>query len=689
MVDLVGEDKIEKVKGVGEKTAQLLRKLSIETVGDLIRWFPREYDQFHRPIQVRDVKSGEKCAIWAAVVGTVHMRQVRNLLMTEVTVKDTTGSMGLIFFNSPYLRGILKSGIHFIFRGVVTQRDGHFVMEQPKIFSKEEYEEKMAAIQPCYGLTKGLTNGKVQKIVKEALQHFSWEEDPFPEEFRQQYQLITEREAIQGVHFPQDEAWLVCARRRMSFEEFFLFFYQMQKGLGESSGLPNTHPISPGSECTRFLEALPFGLTDAQKKVWQEISSDLGGAGCMNRLLQGDVGSGKTIIAVLALLACAEAGYQGALMVPTEVLAQQHYQSVLDYISLTHIGLRPVLLTGSLTAKEKKAAYGKLASGEANLVIGTHAVIQDKVIFSNLALVVTDEQHRFGVRQRENLAQKGNHPHVLVMSATPIPRTLAITLYGSLPISVIDELPKMRLPIKSCVVNTSYRPIAYRFLEKEVGLGHQVYVICPLVEEGENGGEGENVGDYAEKLKSILSPHIRIAVLHGKMRPGDKNHIMEAFGAHEIDILVSTTVIEVGINVPNATVMLIENAERFGLAQLHQLRGRVGRGKTQSFCIFISTKEDKETMERLGVLLASNDGFVIAAKDLALRGPGDMHTPHAIRTIRQSGEFAFQFGDIYEDADLLALASQAVKETLAGQSSYKNVQFPLLQRSNEVDFPSI
>jgi ATP-dependent DNA helicase RecG len=597
--------------------------------------------------------------------------------------------MLVLFYNMPFLRQVLKSGVHYVFRGVVTMKGNAYVMEQPRYFTREEYEERMASIWPLYGLTKGLSNGKVQKLVRQALAEFEWDEDCFTDKLRQEYGLVTYEDAMWGIHFPGNDEQLVQARRRLSFEEFFVFIYGMQKGAKRSAILPNSHLIRPVEACTQFLDALPFGLTKAQERVWDEIGADLAGEGCMNRLLQGDVGSGKTIIAILALIACGENGYQGALMVPTEVLAMQHYQSILDYVQLYQIPLRPVLLTGSLSAKEKRAALAQLVSGEANLAVGTHAVIQDKVSFRDLALVITDEQHRFGARQREALAGKGIHPHILVMSATPIPRTLAITLYGSIPVSVIDELPENRLPIKSCVVNTSYRPTAYRFLEKEVGEGHQVYVICPLVEDEESGSDGENVADYREKLLSVLPEGVRITSLHGKMRPGDKNRIMEAFSAGEIDILVSTTVIEVGINVPNATVIMIENAERFGLAALHQLRGRVGRGSSQSYCIFISTKEDPATMERLQVLLHSNDGFYIASQDLKLRGPGDLHPKRAIRTIRQSGDFAFQFGDIYEDADVLELAAQAAERTIAAPEEDSMFLAGLAGRTKGVDFSTI
>ena len=404
-------------------------------------------------------------------------------------------------------------------------------------------------------------------------------------------------------------------------------------------------------------ERLPYALTGAQKKVIREVYADLSGGHIMTRLIQGDVGSGKTIVAILALLQAAANGYQGALMVPTEVLARQHYESMTELFASLKITFRPVLLTGSMTAKEKRLAREVIENHEADIVIGTHALIQEKVVYDNLALVITDEQHRFGVSQREMLSKKGGEPHVLVMSATPIPRTLAIILYGDLDISIIDELPANRQPIKNCVVNREFRPNAYRFIENEVRAGRQAYVICPMVEPSEM-LEAENVIDYTEELRRALPPSIRVEYLHGKMKGKEKNAIMEAFAANEIHVLVSTTVIEVGINVPNATVMMIENAERFGLAQLHQLRGRVGRGKDQSYCIMVNASGEKDAGKRLDILNKSNDGFYIASEDLKLRGPGDLFG------VRQSGDLEFHLADIFADADILKAVSDEVKKLM-------------------------
>ena len=445
------------------------------------------------------------------------------------------------------------------------------------------------------------------------------------------------------------------------------------------------NPLLKVSDTKRLLAQLPYSLTGAQKKVWEQIEEDLARDVAMNRMVQGDVGSGKTILAILALLLCAANGRQGAFMAPTEVLARQHYEALKEMAEQYGLCIRPILLVGSLTAKEKRRIYEEIASGQVNVIVGTHALIQEKVNYQNLALVITDEQHRFGVRQRTCLQEKGENTHILVMSATPIPRTLAIILFGDLHLSVLDEMPVGRLPIKNCVVDPSYRPKAYRFMEKEIEAGHQIYCICPMVEEG--GMENlENVVDYAGKLADHFGPKARVAYLHGKMKPAQKTQVMEDFGDHKIDILVSTTVIEVGINVPNATVMMVENAERFGLAQLHQLRGRVGRGKDQSYCIFINGNQNENTSKRLELLNHSNDGFYLANEDMKLRGPGD------IFGIRQSGDMEFAIGDIYSDADILLETAALADEILKDSESEK--RFPglgefLARRAARVDFRSI
>ena len=649
---------VNRIKGVGEKTAALFGKINVYTVDDLIRHYPRDYETYDAPVSVREAVPGKLQTIYGQITAIPNIKKVRNLSILNAVLKDSNGeSIQLTFFNMPFLKKVLKPGGFYLFRGLIQQRGIHKIMEQPRMFTWDEYQKKTGRLLPRYALTKGLTNQTVQKSVAQALEYYPPEKEYLPQMILQKYPMLSHREAIYALHFPESREEMLTARNRMVFEEFFSFLLVLRKNKELAAKTENHFPMYETADTVRFLEQLSFPLTKAQKKVWGELREDMGSPYAMNRLIQGDVGSGKTILAVLALLMCAANGYQGAMMAPTEVLAVQHFETISGYEKKYGIAFRPVLLTGSMTAKEKREAYAKIASGEANLIIGTHALIQEKVEYSSLALVVTDEQHRFGVRQRETLAAKGSEPHVLVMSATPIPRTLAIILYGDLKVSVIDELPANRLPIKNCVVGTSYRPKAYEFIAKEVAAGRQAYVICPMVEEGES-EDLENVVDYTEKLRAVLPPSVQVAYLHGKMRPADKNRIMEEFAAKEIDVLVSTTVIEVGINVPNATVMMVENAERFGLAQLHQLRGRVGRGEFQSYCIFISTSEAKETMERLQILNHSNDGFHIASEDLKLRGPGD------IFGIRQSGEFAFVLGDIYTDANILKEASDAVEQLL-------------------------
>jgi len=674
-----------RIKGVGEKTEQLFHKLNIYTVGDLVRQFPGNYEEMKEPVSINAALPGDVCAIHAKVKGIPNIKKVRNLTIMNVVVQDGSGSLLLTFFNMPFLKNILKNGSCFIFRGLVQNHNGTRLMEQPKMFQESDYREKQKFIQPCYSLTKGLSNQTFQKAVKQALSFLLEEEEYYPSDICTLYGLMTYKEAIANIHFPENFKTLAAARKRLVFDEFFDFIISMRINKDAVGRLLNEYQMCEVPDTDRLLMQLPYRLTAAQEKVWQEINGDMAGEYCMNRLIQGDVGSGKTIVAVLSLLACACNGYQGALMAPTEVLAIQHYTSIQEITDRYKLPFHIVLLVGSMTTKEKRTAYEKIENGTANLVIGTHALIQDPVQFKSLALVVTDEQHRFGVRQREHLAGKGRNPHVLVMSATPIPRTLAIILYGDLHISIIDELPANRLPIKNCVVNTGYRRKAYEFITREAAAGHQIYIICPMVSPGEMEAL-ENVTEYTQKLKAQLPPEVRVSMLHGKMRPGDKNRIMEEFVNHKIDILVSTTVIEVGINVPNATVMMVENAERFGLAGLHQLRGRVGRGDAQSYCIFISSNEKKETMERLSILNHSNDGFHIASEDLKLRGPGDFFG------IRQSGDFAFRIGDIYTDAAILKEAQEAVDFILKDDGISR---YPLLSKhlqssfSNSVDFRSI
>ena len=650
---------LRELKGVGEKTEKLFQKIGITTAEELLRYYPRTYDIYEEPVEIASAEEDKTVSIRATIATGIYINQIRNLQVLTTTVADVSGRLPVAWFNAPYLRGTLKKGSVFILRGKIIRKKGRPQMEHPEIFTPAAYEEIIHSMQPVYGLTKGLSNKMITKLVHQILDTRPLHGEYLPEEIRERYQLADDNYAIRTIHFPKNMQELLTARKRLVFDEFLLFVLAIQLLKEKTEEAPNTFPMKPVWTTEEIIEGLPYDLTGAQKNVWHEIERDLSGHKLMSRLVQGDVGSGKTVIAFLAMVLSAENGFQSALMVPTEVLANQHYEGFLRLMEEQNIAsCHPVLLTGSTTARQKREIYQKIADGEVNVIIGTHALIQEKVEYKNLGLVITDEQHRFGVRQREALTTRGNPPHVLVMSATPIPRTLAIILYGDLDISIIDELPAKRLPIKNCVVGTSYRPKAYSFIEKQVQMGRQAYVICPMVEESE-GLEAENVTDYARKLQEILPGEIKVEILHGKMKPKEKNRIMEAFASGEIQVLVSTTVVEVGVNVPNATVMMVENAERFGLAQLHQLRGRVGRGEHQSYCIFIQGNNEENTSKRLKILNESNDGFYIAGEDLKLRGPGDLFG------IRQSGLMEFKIGDIYNDAGILKNASEAAGEILA------------------------
>ena len=650
---MIEQTSIKEIKGIGEKTQKLFEKVGVSTVGDLIRYYPRGYDVYEDAVPVSEVEEGRTQTITGTVYGRIQVSGSRSMQVTTLYVKDLTGTIKVIWFRMPFLRNTLaKAGVITLRGRVVRKRDG-LVMEHPEIFyPSEKYKEKLNTLQPIYGLTAGLSNNVVSKAVKQALDGLDLTREFLPDKIRMRYGLAEYNFAIRGIHFPEDKEVFYHARERLVFDEFLAFILTLRKLKDKNEKLENEYVISKKTEVEEFIRRLPYRLTNAQRKVWEEIASDMASDTTMSRLVQGDVGSGKTIVAVLALLNTAWNGYQGAMMAPTEVLARQHYESITRLFEEYDIRIKVELLTGSMTAKEKRRAYDRIECGYAKIIIGTHALIQDRVNYDCLALVVTDEQHRFGVKQRETFAKKGRVPHVLVMSATPIPRTLAIILYGDLDISVIDELPANRLPIKNCVVDTSYRKTAYSFMRKQVAEGRQCYIICPMVEESEH-LEVENVIDYASALQEEMGEEINVSYLHGKMKQTEKDDIMERFGKNEIQILVSTTVIEVGIDVPNATVMMIENSERFGLAQLHQLRGRVGRGKYQSYCIFMTGSKSKETKERLDILNKSNDGFKIASEDLRLRGPGDLFG------IRQSGLMDFRLGDIYQDARILQMANEA------------------------------
>ena len=545
---MANDQSIETLKGIGEKTAKLFEKVGIRTIDDLLHYYPRGYDTYGEPKAIGELSEDETGTVEGFLKSGATGVHVNGLSIVQATISDMTGKLRLVWYHMPYLKNTLRPDSHFIFRGRVIRKKNGLTMEQPQMFKPEAYEELLSSMRPVYAQTKGLGNKMITSAVEQALAFRTLERDYLPAGLRIANELAEYNFAIEHIHFPSNEEELKFARKRLVYDEFFFFLLAVRHLKEKRQNVQSPFHMEKQDECRKLLADLPYRLTNAQLRTLEEVLKDLKSGSVMNRLIQGDVGSGKTIIAVLALLAACENGYQGALMVPTEVLARQHFESVTELFEKHGVDKKVILLTGSMTAKEKRIVYEKVASHEADIIIGTHALIQEKIVYDNLALVITDEQHRFGVTQREMFGNKGQMPHVLVMSATPIPRTLAIILYGDLDISVIDELPANRLPIKNCVVDKSYRPRAYRFIENEVKNGRQAYVICPMVEESEM-IDAENVLDYTKILRQNL-PGIRVEYLHGKMKGKEKNKIMEEFAAGEIQVLVSTTVIEVGVNVP-------------------------------------------------------------------------------------------------------------------------------------------
>ncbi len=644
------------IKGVGEQRAKALAKLNIRTLWDLISYFPRAYEDRREMKKIAQLQPDETACVRAMVAAPPTLRRVRRgMELVKLRAVDETGTLDVTFFNQPYRKDGLTAGETYVFFGKAEGNLLRRAMVNP-VVEQEGRGEITGRIVPVYPLTAGVSQTLLMRAVEQGLTACrDLLTDPIPDSIRQAYQLCQMGYAYHQVHFPASDEELAIARRRLVFEELFLLTLGLRKLRRRREG-QTCAPFSD-TDLEDFYRALPFSLTQAQRRTIGEITADLRSGRPMNRLVQGDVGSGKTMVAAAAMVCAARSGRQAALMAPTELLAEQHARGLAPL--LEKLGVTSALLTGGMAAKARRAVLEGLADGQIQIAIGTHALISGDVAYHDLGLVITDEQHRFGVAQRSALSAKGDSPHLLVMSATPIPRTLALMLYGDLDVSVIDQLPPGRQGIDTFVVPGSYHQRIYAFLRKEIAAGRQAYIICSMVEAAEDGpDERKAVTEYASALQTQVFPDLRVAFVHGRMKPKEKDAVMTAFARGETDILVSTTVVEVGVDVPNATVMVVEDADRFGLSQLHQLRGRVGRGRHKSYCILISDNQSPDTRERLQVMRRTGDGFVIAQEDLRLRGPGDFFGQ------RQHGLPALKAADLTCDMELLRQAQQAAEELL-------------------------
>ena len=665
MMDL--EKDIQYVKGIGPKKAYKLNKLGIFTLKDLLYYFPRQFEDRNNLKKIAQLENEEKATIKVVIVGMNTTEPRKGLTLTKVDVRDETGYAKLVFFNQPHISKTLRSGDSILVFGKVKKEFKSIELSSCEVEQLTNSPKNTCKIMPIYPLTYGVTNKEIINIIKSVINSEEFKiREYLPQRIIEKYKLCSIDYAIKNIHSPISKEALKIALYRIVFEEFLILqlgLFMYKNGTDEVEGIKFTY----NDKLEDVRNSLPFKLTGAQDRALNELMEDMKSNKVMNRLVQGDVGSGKTVVALLALTFCVLNGYQGALMAPTEILAEQHYISLTE--TLGKFGIRVDLLVGSLTKKKKENVLEKIKNNEIDILIGTHALIEDKVEFDNLGLVITDEQHRFGVRQRSKLSEKGMNPDILVMTATPIPRTLALILYGDLDISIIDELPPGRQPIETIAVDKSKRDRAYNSLvRKEVEKGRQVYIVCPLVEESES-IEAKAATELVEELKLEYFSDLRVGLLHGKMKASEKDAIMKSFKDKEIDILVSTTVIEVGVNVPNATLMIIENAERFGLAQLHQLRGRVGRGKHQSYCILIYASKSEVCKQRMSIMEETNDGFKISEKDLEIRGPGEFFGT------RQHGLPELKVANIFKHMKILKLAQQEARYIIGNDqklSSYEN-----------------
>ncbi|ABR48921.1 ATP-dependent DNA helicase RecG [Alkaliphilus metalliredigens QYMF] len=649
------EENIQFIKGVGPKKAARLKRLNIETVQEMLYHFPRDYDDRRNTKKVSHLVAGEKVTIYGRIIEEPQISKIRKgLSLTKVKMRDDTGSVSVIFFNQPFLKKNLTMGTEVMVNGKVKVGYKGLEITNP-VYERVESANSEAQVIPIYSTTEGLTQKEIYRMQKQLLSTIKEFPEFLPEEIIKKNRLCDLRFALCGIHFPKTTQDLKVAKYRLVFDEFFLLNLSLLSIKKQFKKQKSSIALHIKDDVYEFIQGLPFRLTSAQRKTLDEIFDDIQRTTPMNRLVQGDVGSGKTIVAVCALLNCVLNGYQGAMMAPTEILAEQHYEALKELLSPLNIEVG--LLVGSMTKKNKERLLERIAKGEVQIVTGTHALIQEGVVFHNLALAVTDEQHRFGVRQRASLMNKGANPHILVMTATPIPRTLALIVYGDLDISTIDELPPGRKSIKTFSASKKKREDVYTFIKKELDNGRQAYVVCPLVEESES-IEAESATEIATLFSHTIFKSYRVGLLHGKMPSKEKETVMNAFKRKEIDILVSTTVIEVGVNVPNATVMIIENAERFGLAQLHQLRGRVGRGDSQSYCILIHNSKSDIAKERMKIMEKTTDGFLISEKDLELRGPGEFFG------IRQHGLPELKIANLFKHIKILKIVQQQIKELI-------------------------
>ena len=660
---------IRYLKGVGEKRAELFNKKGIKTVEDLLYYFPRSHEDRSEMKEIADCAEGETVCISVTVFSPVKdVRVRRNMLISTMVVCDQTGALNVVWYNNRYVKGQFMTGDEYILYGKITRNRGKMEMINP-VFEKKGSERFTGKIVPLYPLTGGLTQKILQSSMELALKEAGRLEEYIPADIREKYHIAELNYAMKNIHFPEDFDSYNIARERFVFEE--LLILQLALSGHKDENTVRDGVVFEDIMCVRdFVETLPFPLTGAQKRTLNEILKDCKSGKMMNRLVQGDVGSGKTAVAAAAIYTAVKNGHQAAMMAPTEILAAQHMETLNEFFKGMDINV--VMLTGSMRAKEKRLAYDMISTGAADVVVGTHAIIQQTVEFYDLALVVADEQHRFGVEQRAKLAAKGNNPHMLIMSATPIPRTLALILYGDLDISVIDELPPGRKPVKTYAVGENMRKRIFAFLEKNVNEGAQAYVVCPLIE-GTEKSDLQNAEMLAEKLQTIF-PNFKIGLMHGKMKPKLKEQVMDEFVSGKINILVSTTVIEVGVNVPNANIMVIENAERFGLSQLHQLRGRVGRGNEQAYCILFAHGNNEVTKKRMETMCISNDGFYISEQDLKLRGPGDFFGT------RQHGLPEMKIANLFEDRDILAVSQMAAKTIMEEDPQLSSEKYRGLKR---------